>query len=156
MYKLIIGIVVVGIIVFFSISHNDSSSGVSSFGDYDESYYDDYDDIESLAYDHWEEVKEYLSGTETIDACSDSGCYTLDADISDGYVETLYFPNGGYIYPDAEIDESGYAEGYDYEGNYWEFQIDMGSSLVEDAIDDWASDYRENQEYNGREYYDRY
>ncbi len=49
-----------------------------------------------------------------MEACSqDSGsCYDLDADISDGVVERIYFPNGGHLDLDgAEIDEDGYAYG---------------------------------------------
>ncbi len=33
---------------------------------------------------YWDEIKDYLDGTETIDACSEESgnCYSLDADIS--------------------------------------------------------------------------
>src|SRR3989338_968368 len=53
---------------------------------------------------YWDEIKDYIDGTETIDACSsDSGnCYDLDADISNGQVEEIYFPNGGYLYFSAD------------------------------------------------------
>lgn len=59
--------------------------------------YPDYDTMYDNAYDEWETVREYIDGTFAIDACSDSGCYTLDADISSGYIDTVYFPNGGAI-----------------------------------------------------------
>lgn len=148
----IIGSIVIAGLIWFAVFGDRISSSPAPTTNYGR--YDEYEDIpshdeyyyEDLAYDHWDEVKEYMSGTETIDACSDSGCYSLDADITDGYVETLYFPNGGYIYPDAEIDESGFAEGYDNDSNYWEFQIDMDSSMVQDAISEWATDYAESRE----------
>jgi hypothetical protein len=147
---------------FSSDSDSQSSSSYSAptrtydrYGVYDD--YDsgpDYDTMYDLAYDNWDTVREYIDGTETVEACSDSGCYSLDADISSGYIETLYFPNGGYIYPDAEIDSDGYAEGYDYEGNYWEFNVDSG--LIEDAIDSWIEDYQdEYSDYQDEEEYYR-
>jgi len=91
---------------------------------------------------YWDEIKDYVDGTETIDACSsDSGnCYDLDADISNGQVEEIYFPSGGYLYFSADIDESGNASDFDQNGNGWDFAIDMDSSIIDDAISDWASD----------------
>ena len=93
------------------------------------------------AFDHWEEVMAFISGSETLEACTDSGCYDLDADISDGYIETIYFNNGGYIQPDAAIDSEGYAEGYSGDGEYWEFYIDVDSFIIQDAISDWSMNY---------------
>jgi len=89
---------------------------------------------------YWDEIKEYVDGTETIDACSfESGnCYSLDADIYNGQIETIYFPNGGYLYFSADIDKSGNAFDIDSDGNSWDFTIDMDSSIINDAIDDWA------------------
>lgn len=91
---------------------------------------------------YWDEIKDYVDGTETINACSsDSGnCYDLDADISNGQVEEIYFPNGGYLYFSANIDEGGNASDYDQNGNGWDFSIDMNSSMIDDAVSDWASD----------------
>lgn len=91
---------------------------------------------------YWDEIKDYIDGTETIDACSsDSGnCYDLDADISNGQVEEIYFPNGGYLYFSADIDESGNASDFDQNGNGWDFAVDMDSSIIDDAVSDWASD----------------
>lgn len=89
---------------------------------------------------HWDEIKENLNGSETINACYSSvHCYDLDADISGGSVESIYFPNGGYLYFDADIDENGYASDFDKEGREWDFSIDMDSSMVDEAIDAWAS-----------------
>ena len=92
--------------------------------------------------DYWNEIKDYVDGTETIDACSwESGnCYNLDADISDGVIETIYFPNGGYLYFSADIDESGNASDIDQDGNNWDFTIDVDSSVINDAIEEWAYD----------------
>lgn len=55
-----------------------------------------------------------ISGTYTVEACSQNSgnCYDLEADISSGTVETIYFPNGGHIDLSAELDENG--EGEDY------------------------------------------
>ena len=99
---------------------------------------DRYDAI----YDYWDEIKDYVAGTETIDACSsESGnCYSLDAEISNGQIEMIYFPDGGYLYFSADIDENGNASDFDRDGNSWDFTLDMDSSIVEDAVYDWASD----------------
>lgn len=93
-------------------------------------------------YYHWDEIKDYVSGTETIDACSLSSgnCYGLDADISNGAVETIYFPSGGYLYFSADIDENGNASDFDQNGDSWDFTIDMDSLIIDDAIYDWAYD----------------
>lgn len=91
---------------------------------------------------HWDEIKDYVDNTETIDACSsESGnCYSLDADISNGAVEQIYFSNGGYLYFSADIDEGGIASDIDQNGNGWDFTIDMDSSIIDGAVSDWASD----------------
>ncbi len=66
---------------------------------------------------HDEEVEEYKEkpdGIYIVEACSqDSGsCYDLDADISDGVVERIYFLNGGHLDLDgAELDENGFTSG---------------------------------------------
>lgn len=83
----------------------------NSVGAYNSRYSDNEEE-------YYEENKP--DGTYTVEACSSNGCYDLDADISDGVVETIYFPNGGYIYPDAELDEDGSGYGYDSDGNEWE------------------------------------
>jgi len=87
---------------------------------------------------YWDEIKDYVNGIETIDACSyESGnCYSLDAEISSGQVEMIYFPNGGYLYFSADIDEGGNASDFDQNGDSWDFTIDMDSSVIDDAIYD--------------------
>jgi len=92
--------------------------------------------------DYWYEIKDYVDGTETINACSsESGnCYDLDADISSGVIDELYFDNGGYLYFSADIEDDGSASDYDQNGDSWDFYVDMDSSIIENAIYDWASD----------------
>ena len=86
--------------------------------------YDGYDE-------HTEDINRYesLGGTYTVEACNTrtGSCYDLDADIGDGSVERIYFPNGGHLDLDgAELDEYGYATGESYtygegyNGDEWE------------------------------------
>jgi len=108
------------------------------YGYEEEEYSIDFYDAIS---DYWDEIREYVSGTETVFACSDNGnCYDLDADISDGYIETVYFDNGGYLSVYAEIDSNGEAWDYAQDGREWSFTFDMDSSFVEDAVYEWADD----------------
>ena len=57
-----------------------------------------------------------------------SATYTLDVEVSDNEVTTIYFENGGYLDSDhiqsAELDESGNATIYGEEGKTYEVQID--------------------------------
>lgn len=141
------GLFVLLIIIGFATNNGDSSSVSPRYEDRNVNYYDDYSNdtiiyySEAISY-YWDEVREYINGADIVEACTDSGCYSLDADIYSGYIETIYFPNGGYLYFGALIDENGYADGYDQNGNYWSFYFDIeSSSLVEDAAYDWAYDY---------------
>lgn len=90
--------------------------------------------------DHWDEVKEDLSGTEAVDACSsESGsCYTLNADIDDGEITEIHFTNGGSLRFSAEIESDGNASDSDENGNSWDFTFDMNSLILDDAVDKWA------------------
>lgn len=129
---------VVGLLIFTGGNSNEVEVHRPSVGsDYDGGTTVYRDDAIS---DYWDEIREYVDGTETIEACSyESGnCYDLDADISGGNVDTIYFPNGGYLYFSAEIDSDGSASDYDQDGDSWDFSLDMSSSIVEDAIDEWA------------------
>ena len=134
-------LLVVFIVVFLSGCSSDSN--LSSSGSISDSYKSSQENIisryDAIA-DYWDEIQEYLDGTEEIEACSDSGCYDLEADISDGYITTLYFNNGGYLDFYAGIDNSGYAYDSDDELNDWEFSISMNSYFVDNAIEEWASD----------------
>lgn len=91
--------------------------------------------------EHWNEIKEYLNGSETVEACSSSSgdCYDLEADISSGEIDEIYFSDAGYLYFSADIDEDGNASDVDQNGDSWDFALDMNSSIVDDAIDEWAS-----------------
>lgn len=144
----IVWVLIVGAIAaFFIFSGNENSSDYSGNDSYqfrDSNYREEDKTIDryDAIYEHWDEIKDYVSGTETIDACSyESGnCYGLDAEISNGQVEMIYFPNSGYLYFSADIDENGNASDFDNDGNSWDFTLDMDSSIVDDAIYDWASD----------------
>lgn len=88
--------------------------------------------------EHWDEIKEYVNGTETVEACSESGCYDLDAEISNGRIESLHFPNGGYQLFSADIEQDESASDVDQRGRFWEFTLDMDSAVVDEAVREWA------------------
>lgn len=92
--------------------------------------------------EHWDDIKDDLNGSTTVEACSsESGnCYDLDADIESGAITEIRFNNGGYLYFNADIDSDGNASDSDENGNDWDFTVDMNSSVVDDAIDEWASE----------------
>lgn len=85
---------------------------------------------------------EPIDGTYSADVCNDysGACYGLDVDVSDGQVETIYFPNGGHLdLEGAELDESGVATGdaYTWEEGYtgetWTVEVpDMEHEYEED------------------------
>ncbi|MBI5798993.1 MAG: hypothetical protein HZB10_03605 [Candidatus Yonathbacteria bacterium] len=91
--------------------------------------------------EHWDEIKDLVDGSETVEACSSSSgsCYDLDADISSGAIEQIYFPSGGYLYFSADIDKNGEASDSDQNGDDWDFTLDMDSSIVDDAVNNWAN-----------------
>ena len=145
--NVVVWILIVGAIAAFFIfgggndnsnyDYRNSNQFRSSYGE-NERTIDRYDAI----YDYWDEIKDYVDGTETIEACSwEAGnCYDLDADISSGVIETIYFINGGYLYLSADIDEDGNASDIDYDGNSWDFNVDINSSIIDDAVNSWAED----------------
>lgn len=136
----VVTFIVVGLIIIGAIFWGNSSSTSDYSGDYSDYSEEKTIDIYDAKSDYWEEIKGYIDGTYTVEACSeDSGsCYDLDLDTNDGYTDTLYFPNGGYIYISAEIDSDGRASDYDDEGDYWD--ITLSDSDIDDAIEEWASD----------------
>jgi len=145
--KIILGILVIGTIAAFFIFSGDNNESDHLNGRYPGFIRQENGEQKILGRDeaindYWDEIKDYVDGTETIDACSlESGnCYSLDADISSGIIEEIYFSNGGYLYFSADIDESGNASDIDQDGNNWDFTIDMDSSIIDDAIDEWAYD----------------
>jgi hypothetical protein len=64
-------------------------------------------------------------GTETLEACTthNNTCYTLDAEITDGMVQRVYFQKGGWVdFIDGEFDgERGWGE--DELNREWEFTL---------------------------------
>jgi hypothetical protein len=88
--------------------------------------------------EYWNEIKEYATGSEVVEACSESGCYDLHAEISNGALEIVHFPNGGYLMIAADIDQDGNASDVDQRGRIWDFTLDMESSVVDQAIQKWA------------------
>ena len=144
----LVWILVIGAVAaFFIFRNNDSgSSPTNTFPDSRSYRNSETSENTTLSRDeaiseHWDEVKEYVDGTETVEACSSSSgnCYDLDADISSGVIEQIYFPSGGYLYFSADIDESGGASDNDQNGDGWDFTVDMSSSIVDDAVDNWAN-----------------
>lgn len=142
-------LVAIAVILFF-VYLNKSGSNSSGSG-YPRSR-DSYEDTETLdmydaKVDHWDEISEYLEGSYTIEACSNNSgnCYDLDADISSGEVEMIYFSNGGYldIYG-ANIDSDGSASG-DSDEDGWTFQVD--DSDIDDAVIEWADNQDIELEY---------
>lgn len=146
MKKIILIIIAISFVGFLIL--NDDGTSQTSYYDYSSDYGYGYEEVQTIERDeaidyYWDEIMEYVDGYEEVEAYSyESGnYYYLDADISSGVIDTIYFPNEGYLYVDAEIDEDGDAYGYDYDaGNYWDFTFDMDSSIVDDAVYDWASD----------------
>lgn len=144
----LIWIVIIGsVVAFFIFRNNDSgNSPTNTFSDsrsYRSSGSSEYTTLsrDEAISEHWDEIKEYVEGTETVEACSSSSgnCYDLDADISNGELEQIYFPEGGYLYFSADIDENGSASDLDQNGDSWDFTVDMSSSIIDDAIENWAS-----------------
>jgi hypothetical protein len=89
---------------------------------------------------HWEDVCEYLGGTEEIEACAIGGdCYALEADISSCSIDTVYFPNGGFLNVFAPVDDAGSASAIDTSGRMWEFTLDLDSYVVDEALEEWAA-----------------
>ncbi len=108
-----------------------SGCGTTSNYEYDSYYGNDYesDAVEIDRYD----LQNDVNGTYEVEACSSSGCYDLEADISSGELETIYFDNGGYI--------------DDPEGEGWEL-----SNLPDEAYEDAYENNYDPDEY----YYDEY
>ena len=147
--KNIIGILIfIGVVIFVWNLFDDSSSTLSAedSSDYTSEYSSDYEDESlELSYDeaideYWDEISENVDGYEDVEACADSGCYTLEAYISSGYINEINFSNGGNLDFYAEIDEDGMAYDTDEDGNSWDFTVDMNGNLVSDAVEDWADD----------------
>ena len=134
---IVIGLILIGAIFW-------GNSGTTP--DYSEEYSDYAEEQTIDSYDakldYWDDISEYLDGTHTIEACSDSSgnCYDVDAEISSGDIQMIYFANGGYldIYG-GDVDYDGTASG-DSDDDYWSFQV--SDSDIDEAVQDWA-DYND-------------
>lgn len=140
---------IVAIVAFSIFVSNDSSNSSNSQSSIQStnSYYGNSGESESHTIsrdeaisEYWDEIKDYVDGTETVEACSSTSgnCYDLDAEVSSGTIEQIYFTSGGYLYFSADIDENGNASDSDQNGDYWDFTLDMDSSIIDDAVEDWA------------------
>jgi len=127
-------LIVIGIIVVISFAFG-GSEDKNSNTEIEKGGYPSYvsDDYISEHEEDVEEYKEKPDGSYTVEACSQNSgnCYDLDADISDGVVERIYFSNGGHLDLDgAELDEYGSASGDSftvgegYNSDTWEIQCD--------------------------------
>ena len=130
--------IVVGIIVLGGVLWGSSNT---TYDYSDNTYYSDERVIDKYdaRSDYWDEIKEYINGMYTAEACSGNtgNCYDLDIDVNGGYTDTINFPNGGYVYITAEIDSDGRASDFDDDGDYWE--ITFTDSDIEEAVEDWAN-----------------
>lgn len=96
------------------------------------------------------------AGDTELEACSENSgnCYTLNADVSDGKVETIHFDNGGYLHIDGgELDASGDGEGDSMNSNgesdHWTFHCESCSasdSGSEDSSPEGTSDQASDNE----------
>lgn len=92
------------------------------------------DDVDEESYYYEEENDGYEDGTYSATVyyhnpeTSYSATYTLDVDVEDNEVITIYFPKGGYLDEDhiwpGELDEDGYVLIDGEEGKTYEVYID--------------------------------
>lgn len=140
-------LVVIGLLILGGIFFSPDSYERDTYSSYDSSYNQPYSssrnertiDYDEALDNHWDEIKEYINGSEPVEGYSqESGnYYTLDAEISNGEVEIIHFPSGGWIYINAEINADGTGEGYGSD-SYWDVEVDSG--IIENAVEEWASD----------------
>lgn len=90
--------------------------------------------------DHWDDIKDQISGTETVEACrtSSGSCYDLEAEIAAGTITDVRFPNGGVLSLSADIEQDGTASDIDQRGESWDFTLDLDASIVNEAVNAWA------------------
>ena len=92
--------------------------------EYDEEYDDEYEEGDSKIEDgtHTADVEYYNPNTGY------SNSYTLEVEVVDGYVVTIYFPNGGWLddshMDPPELDEDGNCTVYTDRGYEYEIHID--------------------------------
>lgn len=88
--------------------------------DHDEYSFDSYG---SLKLDIDGAERSNFAGTTTIDVYNprSGNSYSLEADVNDGQVERIYFPNGGWSDMSSSDVSFGSGSGTDIEGREWEF-----------------------------------
>ena len=89
----------------------------------------------------WSEIRQFVEGEEVIEVCNSDldKCYDLEVSILGGDIMEIHFTNGGYIKLTAELDKNGEAEAYDDDRGYlWTFKINMDSTLINNAVVNWA------------------
>lgn len=141
-----IGIIVAG---FWWLGGDSDSSSTSVESYSSGGYYRDTNDYDPPEPD-FDDYKEYIEA-DSVEACSSSGCYELDADVSGGEVETIYFDNGGYRELDAEFDEDGDGYGTGSDGDEWEVHVD--ESEIEAAKERYLEDQAGSYDYEDDDYY---
>lgn len=148
------GVVIIGLGAW--IFNYDRDSSISSGSYSNDGYSGNYPYVDDFANDYepiepdFEDYKDYIDA-DSVEACNDSGCYELEADISNGEVETIYFNNGGYRQLNAEFDEDGDGYGYGSDGDEWEIHVDENEieEAKEEYMDSQANDY-DYEDYNYR------
>lgn len=137
-------VIIGGASLFFGDDGSSVSSGSSGGYPYNDDYHYEREEYEPDFDDY-----KHLIDADSVEACSSSGCYELEADVSDGVVNTIHFDNGGYRELGADIDSDGSAYGIGSRGDEWEIQVS------EDEIDEAREQYLENEtenEYDEGEY----
>lgn len=118
--------------LFFSCKDSSSSSygddtDYESSSDFD--YSSGYDDSEDEETDESFEDGNYWATVDYFNPETGySATYTLEVEVYDNEVTTIYFPNDGYLDEDhiwaEELDENGYARVQGEEGKTYEVQLD--------------------------------
>lgn len=100
--------------------------------EYSNQYKEEYESYDTY-YSEPEEEDYFSDGTYTADVYYynyNTGYgtnYTLDVEVYDNYIVTIYFPNGGYIdvndFPEAELDEDGYSYILSYDNKSYEVYL---------------------------------
>ncbi|MBX9951482.1 MAG: hypothetical protein K2Y39_20095 [Candidatus Obscuribacterales bacterium] len=75
-------------------------------------------------------VGHFGTATLSVHSVESGNTYTLDAEISGGEVERIYFPKGGWVdLVESEIDSTGNGSGTDEQGRHWDFEGFDGGTL---------------------------
>lgn len=109
-------------------NHSLSVSSYAAFADSEGQEEEEHDEYSSDLYgtlnlDVDAAKNSKFSGTTTIDVYNprSGNSYSLEADVNDGQVERIYFPNGGWSDISSSDVSFGSGTGTDTEGREWEF-----------------------------------